>query len=426
MRRLARFALTICAGTALLAGCAFRAAQDDMQPPIGSPGSMSQTVGSVSRDELRTIRNVIIIVQQNRSFENLFAGYPNADAPTTGLTSTGKRVRLLPISLEREEQQCVSGPEAFKTAYADGKMDGWNLIDAHDPLCPYTRVDRSETQRYWELAKRFALADHMFASTYYGDFTNQLYLIAGTTKLAPGTFDVLYPSAEPWGCDAPAGTHTSLLAHGQLEPMAGPFPCFEQFPTIANLLDSARVSWKAYFGAKNGERGLSSPFAAIKYVVDGPDRTRNLSYPAANVISDLKKDRLAAVSWVFSPLKDSDSPGNGGGPQWVNSIVTATQHSSYWSHSAIVVVWDDAVDGKFYDNAPPSQISEVGLGFRVPLIVISPYARRGYVSHTLYQFGSILRFIEENWSLGSLGATDERSRSIGDMFQLKVLLPIIP
>ncbi len=411
MRTLARFALTSCAGAALLAGCGL--------PPSGAPGAMPPTADSSSRAALRAIRNVIVIVQADRSFDNLFAGYPNADAPTTGLTSTGKRVPLEPISLKSREPYCVAGPRAFRTAYAKGKMDGWNLIDANDPLCPYTRVNRNETQPYWGLARRFALADRMFESTYYTDFVNQLYLIAGTTKLAPQTFDVLYPNAEPWGCDAPVGTRTSLLKNGQLEPFAGPYPCFTQFPTIANLLDDARVSWKVYFGAKNGEPGWLSPFGAIKYVADGPDRTRNLSYPASNVFSDLKKDRLAAVSWVFSPPSDSDSPGNDGGPQWVNSIVTATQHSSYWSHAAIIVVWDDAVDGKFYDNAPPAQISELGLGFRVPLIAISPYARSGYVSHTPYQFGSILKFIEENWSLGSLGATDRRSRSIGDMFQFE-------
>jgi phospholipase C len=413
MRTLARFALMICAGSASLTGCG------TSQLPTGPPEGLPQTTNSSLRDGFRAIRHVIVIVQEDRSFDNLFAGYPNADAPTTGLTSTGKRVRLRQISLKRDEEHCVAGPEAFQTAYADGKMDGWNLVNAHDPLCPYTRVDRGETQPYWDLAKRFALADRMFESTYYGDFANQLYLIAGTTKLAPQTFDVLYPNGAPWGCDAPAGTRTSLLKNGELEPLAGPFPCFTQFPTMANLLDDAHVSWKAYFGGKNGQRYLWNPFDAIKYVDDGPDRARDLSYPATNVLSDLKDNHLAAVSWVFSPPKDSDSPGNGGGPQWVSSIVTATQRSSYWSHSAIIVVWDDAVDGRFYDNAPPSQVSELGLGFRVPLIVVSPYAKRDYVSSTPYQFGSILKFIEENWSLGSLGATDKRSHSIGDMFQLK-------
>jgi phospholipase C len=409
MRTLARFALTICAGTAWLTACG------GSQLPAGSAQGVPQTADSGLRHETRAIQHVIVIVQENRSFDNLFAGYPNADAPTTGLTSTGKRVPLRPISLKREELACAAGPEPFKTAYAGGKMDGWNLLNANDPLCPYTRVDRSETQPYWDLARRFALADRMFESTYYGDFVNQLYLIAGTTKLAPQTFDVLYPSSTPWGCNAPAGTRTSLLKKGELEPFAGPFPCFTQFPTMANLLDDARVSWKAYFG----QRLLWNPFGAIEYVAGGPDRTRNLSYPASNVLSDLKNNRLAAVSWVFSPPKDSDFPGNDGGPQWVNSIVTATERSSYWSHSAIIVVWAGAADGKFYDNAPPSQISEVGLGFRVPLIVVSPYAKRGYVSPTPYQFGSILKFIEENWSLGSLGATDKQSRSIGDMFRFQ-------
>ena len=105
-----------------------------------------------------------------------------------------------------------------------------------------------------------------------------------------------------------------------------------------------------------------------------------------------------------------------GGPKWVNSIVLATEESRYWAHTAIVVVWDDSGEGRFYDNSAPPQITEVGLGVRVPMIVVSPYAKRGYVSHTTYQFGSILKFIEENWRLGSLGSTDKQSQSIGNIF----------
>lgn len=405
--RFARYALCTMA-VALAAGCG------GSQQLVGPGPGLPQTVTSRAGNGARAIRHVIVIVQETRSFDNLFAGFPNADAPTTGMESTGKRVPLRRISLT--QTQCQSfGARRFRTAYDNGRMDGWNLINPRDPLCPYTRVYRDEVQPYWDLAKRFALADRMFESTYYGTFVNQLYLIAGTTRLAPRTFDVLYPDQEPWSCDAPAGTKTSLLKDGLLEPNEGPFPCFTQFPTMANLLDDHHVSWKSYFGAKDDPLTFD-PFDAIKYVVDGPDQTRNLSHPATNVLADLKNGRLPTVSWVFSPPKDSDLPGFAGGPRWVDSIVAATEKSPYWAHSAVIVVWADAADGNFYDNVAPPQISEVGLGFRVPLVVVSPYAKRGYVSHTNYQFGSILKFIEDNWGLGSLGATDKRSHSIADMF----------
>ena len=401
---------------ATLAGCG------GSQPPVGPPVALSQAAAQgandtsfgMRRDERRAIQHVIVIVQESRSFDNLFAGYPKADAPTKGLTSTGKYVPLKPTKLADDSCNATYLMGRFHVVYDDGKMDGWNLLDANDPLCPYTRVERSETQPYWDLAKRFALADRVFGSTIYADFVEQLYLIAGTTKIASRTFVVGPPSELPWGCDAPPGTKTIVLRNGRVQ-LGGPFPCFTQFATMANLLDKANVSWKCYYGGKNDGFGLN-PFLAIQYVVSGPDRTRNMSRPATNVFTDLGSGHLPAVAWVISPLSDSDFPGYDGGPKWVNSIVLATEKSHYWAHTAIVVVWDDSGEGMFYDNSAPPQITEVGLGIRVPMIVISPYAKRGYVSHTTYQFGSILKFIEENWRLGSLGSTDKQSHSIANIF----------
>ena len=107
------------------------------------------------------------------------------------------------------------------------------------------------------------------------------------------------------------------------------------------------------------------------------------------------------------------------GPQWVASIVNAIGESSAWNSTAIVVVWDDW--GGYFDHVAPPQLDYQGLGFRVPMLVLSPYAKTvGYVSHTQYEFGSILRFIERNWDLKSLGTTDVRSNSIGDMFDFQI------
>jgi phospholipase C len=102
------------------------------------------------------------------------------------------------------------------------------------------------------------------------------------------------------------------------------------------------------------------------------------------------------------------------GPQWVASVVNAVGESPEWRSTAIVIVWDDW--GGFYDNVPPPRYGFESLGFRVPCLIVSPYARQHYVSHTQYEFGSILKFIEENWKLGSLGATDVRAASIADSF----------
>ena len=102
------------------------------------------------------------------------------------------------------------------------------------------------------------------------------------------------------------------------------------------------------------------------------------------------------------------------GPAWVAQDRQRRRHSKYWNSTAIIVVWEDW--GGWYDHVPPPQLDYAGLGFRVPMIVVSPYAKSGYVSHTQYEFGSIIRFVEDTFGLGRLGTTDTRATSIGDVF----------
>jgi phospholipase C len=258
----------------------------------------------------------------------------------------------------------------------------------------------------------------MFASTHFGVFADLLYLIAGTTELTPTTFVVAAVGGGPWGCYAPPSERTMIFAGGRRLRPDGPYPCFNQFPTIANLFDNAGVSWKNYYDAPAPAGAGWSPFETIQYVYDGEDWQRDRSSPARNVLSDIADGNLASVAFVVSPHRESDSPGTRGGPAWVSTIVQAVRRSNYWANAAVLVLWDDEGDGLFYDNAPPPQLDFMGLGFRVPLIAVSRYAKRGYVSHTEYEFGSILKFIEQNWNLPYLGgaATDQRANSIADMF----------
>ncbi len=169
--------------------------------------------------------------------------------------------------------------------------------------------------------------------------------------------------------------------------------------------------------------GMWEPFEAIKYVRYGSDWRTDITAPQTNVLSDAKHARLRSVTWVTPTEEDSDHPvaHSDTGPSWVASVVNAVGTSSYWPNSAIIVIWDDW--GGFYDNAPPPQLDYRGLGIRVPCLIISPYAKRGYVSHVQYEYGSILRFIEEvngipAGSIGpaSLGYTDGRASSLDDAF----------
>jgi phospholipase C len=159
-----------------------------------------------------------------------------------------------------------------------------------------------------------------------------------------------------------------------------------------------------------------SAFSAIKNVYYGPDWTRNVISPETKVFDDAKAGKLPSVAWIIPDFKWSDHPStpSNWGPSWVADVVDEIGKSTAWPSTAIVVLWDDW--GGWYDSAPPPQLDYVGLALRVPCIIISPYARKGVVSHTQYEFGSILKFMEQTFKLRSLGSTDVRANSLVEAF----------
>jgi phospholipase C len=414
-----------CAAAVLLTACGgLRQAQGGT--PVEPPNATWQSPATrfAPSSTSTPIQHVIVVVQVGRSFDNLFDGYPGADTAKEGMTHTGEMVSLKPITLQTTGQPGLgvtlpASPRTFHTEYRAGKMDGFDLIrfgtdgkGAPAHLYPYAYVVRSETKPYWNLAQHYALADHMFATEHAASFAGSQVLIAGSTALRSGNYVVGVTNAG--GCDALQGTRTILSDGGR-----GPRPCFK-WKTMADLLDAASVSWKYYSLLCTGRYAdfgcFWNAFEAIKTVRYGRDWTRDVSIPNANLFSDLQKGSLPAVSWVTPTLAESDDSvsGNKAGPRWVTSIVNAVKRTRYWSDTAIVVIWTDW--GGYYDHVPPPFLDQIGLGMRVPMLVISPYAKVGYVSHTQYEQASILKFIEENWNLGSLGTTDRRAASIGDMF----------
>jgi phospholipase C len=157
---------------------------------------------------------------------------------------------------------------------------------------------------------------------------------------------------------------------------------------------------------------------------EGTDWTHHVILHNIQVLTDIARGNLPAVSWVIPTGQASDHAGinNGSGPSWVASIVNAVGQSHYGSTTAIIITWDDW--GGWYDHVPPPQVrvncSQWGCGyiygFRVPLIVVSPFAKAGYVSHVNHDFGSILKFIEETFGLGSLGYADAIADDLSDCF----------
>ncbi|MEO6835060.1 MAG: alkaline phosphatase family protein [Candidatus Tumulicola sp.] len=401
------------------------------------------------------IRHVIVIMQENRSFDNLFHGFPNANTVTSGAGKGGKRYTLQKLPLKWAWDLRHDHPQ-FLEDYDRAKIDGFNgqihsfktgsgCADAiNHPACwiiysdgqiermAYSYVDRSQIQPYWTMASEYALGDDTFATNNGPSFPSHQYLIAAQSGHASEV-----PDGQPWGCDAPPSVTVDLLAYGQASPpvfskatgheTAGPRPCFT-YTTLADLLDAAHVSW-SYYTAWPATSGLSA-FDAIEAVRHGAD-WKNVKAPDTKIFDDITGNSLAQVSWVIPTGSKSDHAGpNSGshGPDWVASIVNAIGNSPYWNSTAIIVMWDEW--GGWYDHVTPPQYPDPktgayeGLGFRVPLIVVSPYAKAHYVSHRQHEIASSVHFIEETFGLPSLDGADARADAFDDMFDF--MQPPIP
>lgn len=438
-------AFSVAAIVALAAGCS---SSINTPPPLPTPSGKPPPSNS--------IQHVVILLQENRSFNNIFMGFPGAETATEGncipyqppsgkeiCSDPSQPVKLHPVSL----QTCrIAGCFDLAHSHADFeaevdenpathvlRMDGFDTIrlgttGSGPPalFIPYAYIPREEVQPYWDMASQYTLADHMFSTATTDSFVAHQEVISGTTALNSNESITNVPSNMPWGCDGVQGETTDLiLKTGVVEPGKGPFPCFTQWKTMADVLDAAGVSWRYYVESWNqyspyGEFSgrVWDAFDAIKSVRYGPD-WKNVVNPNTAIFKDLQNHALPSVSWLIPTLPDSDHPASGcdKGPHWVTTVVNAIGKSPYWKNTAIIILWDDW--GGWYDPVPPPQLDYTSLGMRVPMIVISPFAKRHFVSKTQYEFGSVLKFIEQNFGAGSLGSTDVRANSIGDVFDFK-------
>jgi phospholipase C len=389
------------------------------------------------------ISHVVLIVQENRTLNNFFATFPGANGTTVGKRRVGKKKKTQNVALTEvglfQKKDLNHSYSGFLTAYDGGKMDGFNEVKSSvgnkgEGVAPYVYVDPSQIAPYWTLAQQYALAAAMFTTQGSASFSAHQDLIRGGTFIdsTHSLIDNPRYGNKAWGCDSSSGTETSLITTAlQLQKNSGPYPCTSDFPgsgggytTLRDLLDAQGVSWKYYTPAIGDSGAIWSAFDVIAPVRFGSEWTTNVSSPETNIFADIDGGTLPAVSWVIPNGQNSDHPSNGSdtGPSWVAGVVNAVGESQYWDSTAILIVWDDW--GGFYDNvAPPlPRDNQGGPGLRVPLIVVSPYTREavpsqpGYISNTFYEFGSIVRFIEDTYGLGRLGTTDATSNSIDDMF----------
>jgi phospholipase C len=411
-----------------------------------SPGTSAGPLSAAPAIKGSTpISHVVIVIQENRSFDNLFATYPGADGTTIGhLAAVPPSEQAQcpipnPTTTPLREGNLVVGDDFghkysdYQIDYDGGKMDGFDV----DPipagggkiacLHPYQYVNPSQIQPYWDMAQQYVLADHLYQTQGSGSFTAHQDLIAGGTVVNYGGHNdsiIDNPTGFPWGCDSPSGTVTSLITtDGQYLQNQGPFPCFTQYDTLRDRLDAKGVSWKDYspkvqLPPHGDTAGIWNGFDAISAVRYSPQWGKRVTSSNLVIFKDITNGRLPNVVWITPNASNSDHPqekcGCDTGPSWVASIVDAIGQSKYWNSSAIVVLWDDW--GGLYDHESPAFFdNQGGLGFRVPMLIVSPYVQP-HVEHTQYEFGSILKFVEDNWNLKSLGTTDVRATSIANAF----------
>lgn len=387
------------------------------------PGAPFYRASVFARGPGKYIKHIVIAVQENRSFDNVFDGFPGADTQPYGYMSDGTKQTLQPIPFEVKDMD-----HSFSAGVMDwngGKMNQFDLngtsVGHTIGAFAYSYLERNEVEPYWTIAKRYVLADHMFPTMFGPSFTAHLTLIAGTADLNPAESEADFPSESPWGCDASSSSTTSTVDANRVVSGGGPKPCFTQFRTLADTLDAAGVTWKYYAPTigSSDSGNLWSAFDAISRVRYGADWSHVIS-PPGQILVDAAHGNLANVSWVVPDFDWSDHPYSGTqyGPSWIASIVNTIGRTPQWKSTAIVVVWDDW--GGFYDNVPPPQKDFRGLGIRVGCLIVSPYVRP-HVSHTVYEFGSILKFVEQTFGLpvvgpSSAGYTDRRAHSIADSF----------
>lgn len=404
----------------------------------GSPYSSHPEQALSANSGIHKIKHVIVIMQENRSFDSYFGTYPGADGipmkngkPTVCVPQPGTSQCVAPFHDRYDLNR--GGPHSLVADKADvngGKMNGFigeqkavkNVACASptDPNCdPITSGitpndamgyhSGADIPNYWAYAKNFVLQDHMFEPVSSWSWPSHLYMVSGWSAHCT--------SASPATCiNDPALPPTSVPG--------GPGKAIYAWTDLTYLLDKGHVSWGYYVpgGASstcqtNYCQPLSKNAASppIWNVLPGfttvyKDHQLGQIQSTSRFYSALKANTLPSVSWVVPNGWYSEHPPNlvSVGQSYVTSVINAVMSSKAWSSTAIFLAWDDW--GGFYDHVTPPAVDQNGYGIRVPGIVISPYAKHGYIDHQTLSFDAYLKFIEDDFLAGKRlnPATDGR------------------
>ena len=403
--------------------------------PSGSPDPTPVPATSVKLQGLDKIKHFVFIMQENRSFDHYFGTYPGANGIPPGVTLKDPKDGTMVAPFHDTGDINRGGPHDWDNAQGSinkGKMDGF-VIESYKAINPNGIFanpavaegknpkdvmgyhDYHEIPNYWDYAQLYVLQDAMFESVASYSLPAHLYMLA-----------------------AQSGGYYSGLGQAQ--------PTTYNFPEITELLTSGKINWKYYVtagsepdtedahvvGSQSEEEqapnkySLWNPLPAFPAVQDNPTERARLQ-GTAQFYTDAQAGTLPEVSWVIPSGAVSEHPPCSvkAGMVYVTGLVNAVMQGPDWDSTAIFISWDDW--GGFYDHVAPPQIDEMGLGIRVPGLVISPYAKQSYIDHNTYSFESWLKIVEERFNVHPMTARDTQAKDMIDAFDFtqKPRAPVI-
>jgi phospholipase C len=415
--RLAGFAILV---TLILSGCgggsALNMVTEEQGPPPASPGPRS------------AINHLMVVVMQNSSFDHLFGTYPKAN----GLDPTAASYKQVDQAGSTVQPQLLTNLSpsdvnhtrtTYQIAYDSGKMDKYAFensdmsMDYFDETSIGTANDGQQfgVSTLWNYAQQYALADNFFAAAMASEPSNMLYSLA--SDVGTGTDPFGYPQLD--ACSAGLFAQNQSIGASITPPLT--------FQTVGDQLSAAKISWiwyQEFFS--NEQNGTCLHYVpqenAFQYFETTANSANVQNFTMSDFQSLLAGGTLPSVMWVTPSPGHSMHPGQGNianGIEWLDGFVQAVKASPAWASTAIIIAWDES--GGWYDHVSPPQLSNtIGLGARVPVLVISPFAKANYISHQQMDFVSILRFIQWNWGLGQFSNSRQaaREQQSGDICDL--------
>ncbi|HEY7477278.1 MAG TPA: alkaline phosphatase family protein [Actinomycetota bacterium] len=411
----------------------------------GGGGSGTPSPSTIVPGE-NPIEHVIFLVKENRTFDHYFGKYPGANGVSEGGTldcSTLEDAETIPL-----EPAPLIIPHDLGHAFYPGllainggKMNGFNCIALGEDLTGYTQYSREDLPAYWAYADRFTLADMFFTSMYGPTFPEHLYTVAAqsygivdnksTTNVEGNYCDDPTEFTQRFPIEDLSKADVRRIMHLEDTITASPDRLFQiaeywertrtciDIPILPDQLEDAGISWKYYALPDKWMNALQ----AIEHVRFGP-MWKRVQDPET-ILQDLERDRLPAVSWLIPPEgQPNEHPGSGTsvceGENWTVEYLNAIQQSDAWPSTAVVIVWDDF--GGFYDHVQPPHYDVMGLGPRTPALIISPWTKAGdnpeggSIDSTVYEFSSVLRFIEELHGLEPMTDRDAQASPLAGAF----------